>query len=638
MRSRNARGLCETSAALAMAMAAVPVSAKPVLSGYWSDHAVIQRGQPIVVEGSAAPFEDVRVSIGTSLANGKADDDGRFALTLPAMPDSAGPLELKLFGADGVALVIRNIVVGDVYLCSGQSNMEMPLHNSLDGWNQVQAAGDPLLRLMNIPHVSSTTPRRRFEQDVRWKPSTSETAASFSAVCYAMAVELRKRTGRPVGAINASWGGSPIRPWIDVGTASALYGNSEIALMGKYAHDPKGALGQFSKVWREQYSKDHDGSRPWASPHLLQWSAVPDLGPWTKWSGTSVSTNPIGTVWLRRSVILSARDAKDIAALDLGHLDDVDVSFVNAEMVGTSAGPDVSRLYELRPRLLRAGPNEILIAVTNLWGDGGFTGDEPALVKHHGSRLSLKDGWNWFKPAVSMDPARPPWDRLNGIGVMSNGMIAPLGRVPLAGMVWYQGESDVGRIGYDTRLKTAISGWRSQFGHALPVFVVQLAGFGQPQDAPRNSAAARLRDEQRRAVLATPGASLVTAVDLGERIDIHPANKKEVGRRLALSALGEAMPMPISALVEGNAIRLRFAGVAGAWMSWGGSPVGFEICDTKDADCKFVSARIDGTDIVLAAEEGSAARVRYAWGDSPTVNLVDERMIPPPTFQMDVSR
>jgi sialate O-acetylesterase len=219
---------------------------------------------------------------------------------------------------------------------------------------------------------------------------------------------------------------------------------------------------------------------------------------------------------------------------------------------------------------------------------------------------------------------------------MHNRMIAPLGMVALKGVAWYQGESDVDTPGYQQRLAALIAGWRAQFGADLRTLVVQIANYGPVQKAAGPSHSAALREDQRRAVAADPGTALVTAIDVGEHSDIHPANKQAVGQRLALAARGVPMPMPLSAQREGGSIRLRFSGIEGGLHAWSGvGPLGFELCGHDQASCHLVAARIEG-DSVLIADEPAMERLRYAWADSPTVNLYDGRDLPVPGFELPV--
>jgi sialate O-acetylesterase len=631
--------------ALPVAMLApVAAQAAPVLAPIWGDHAIIQRDRPIVVEGSAQPGEVVSVQLGasgsaTNEATGKADATGRFAITLPARSASAQPITLTLRGKDGPAAQLNDLLVGEVYLCSGQSNMEMQVERALDSWNQMQAANDGALRMVTIPNGVADKPDTAFAGPVAWRATTPQTVGAFSAACYYMLRDIRAKLRIPVGAIHSSWGGSASRPWLTPQAARAIYGDSEIALLARYGKDPLGALAQFSPRWEQWYAQTNGGAQPWRQPDSVNWAPVPTMTRWNDWAGTPLATNPVATVWLRKRITLTAQQAVGAARLDLGHLDDMDATFVNGVMVGNIYGPEVERHYALPTGLLHAGENEIALAVTNSWGDGGMVGDAGLrkLVTASGQHLPLAAGWLWSGPAKAVFPPRTPWDRQAGIGVMANRMIAPIGHFALGSVVWYQGESDVGTPGYDTRLAALFAGWRAQFGAQTRMLVVQLANFGAPQTGSMISPTALLRDEQRRAVAADANAALVTAIDLGERTDIHPANKKELGRRLALAATGEALPLPLAARHEGNGVRISLTGVGKGLAAWGGAPLGFELCGASDASCRLVPARVEGTSVVLAGDGAQATRVRYGWAESPTINLYDARQLPLPGFALPIA-
>jgi sialate O-acetylesterase len=216
-------------------------------------------------------------------------------------------------------------------------------------------------------------------------------------------------------------------------------------------------------------------------------------------------------------------------------------------------------------------------------------------------------------------------------------MVAPLGSIALKGAAWYQGESDVDVPGYADRLRALFAGWRRQFSTSMRMLVVQLANFGPPQTAPAPSGWATIREDQRAVAASDGNAALVTAIDIGERTDIHPANKGLLGQRLAMAAQGVALPMPVSATRDGNAIRLRFSGVDKGLVTWSGSaPLGFELCGADQPSCRYAQARIDGADVLLSDDGRLATRVRYAWGESPVVNLFDGRALPAPGFELPI--
>ncbi|MBC2670113.1 sialate O-acetylesterase [Novosphingobium piscinae] len=625
---------------MSLAPLAATAAATPTLAPIWTDDAVIQKDRPILIEGFGHPGEPAVVTLDGIARAVTVDPTGRFTATFPPRPADARPLTLELSSPQGLQARLTGLAVGEVWLCSGQSNMEMPVANALNFWSPPDMS-DPDLRLVNVLKATHHQPQQAFANPVRWQRATMATITPFSASCYYMARELRRRTGMPVGAINASWGGSASRPWLTPAGGLAIYGAADMDLLALYVRDPGRAVAKMAPLWEEWFRRASGGQEPWRHPDHLEWSTVPAVSPWNTWPGSGLDRDPIGTVWLRRTIRLSAEQARGPARLVMGGLDDMDQTWVNGRAVGNTYGWDASRDYALPPGVLRAGDNEVLIAVSNLWGGGGFTGtpDSYRLVLSSGTTLPLDQGWRFSVAKVRGLPPRAPWDRQGGIGIMHNAMIAPLGQVALAGVAWYQGESDVGMPGYADRLKALFAGWRAQFGAATRMVVVQLANFGTPQLAPGPSGWAELREQQRQAVLADPRATLVPALDLGERLDIHPANKNELGRRIAWAALGETPPTPRAARREGSSVRVSFDGVTGRWHSWSNpAPIGFELCAAAPDSCRYAIARIEDRTVVLEDPEGKATTVRYAWADSPLVNLFDDHdtPLPAPGFQLPI--
>lgn len=623
----------------AFAAPAQQAPATLMLLPVWGDHAVIQRDAPVKVAGTAAPLAMVSGQLGQVSAQAKADARGEFVLTFPARPASATPVDLTVTAGDQT-LQRHDLLVGDVWLCSGQSNMEFPLSRALNGEMEAARAADPSLRLLEVPKTVAYTPQREFGRPTAWRESSRDSATTFSAACYFMARDLRATLKVPVGAIHSSWGGSQLRPWLSPQAGLALYGPAEMHALAQYAADPLAAVTGFAPRWAEWYRGAAGGTEPWLHPDTLTWQAVPQISGWLAWTGTPLATHATGTVWLRRQVTLTHAQVASGAMLSLGVLDDMDMTWVNGRAVGNTFGWDTNREYRLPPALLREGVNEIMVAVTNSYADGGFASPAEKLSLHIGTgeTLPLADGWRFAISAASTYPPRPAWDANGGIGVMHNHMIAPLGSLPMKGVAWYQGESDADTPGYADRLKALIAGWRSLFGPKLAVEIVQLANYGPVELAPGRSNWAALRNEQRLVAAQDPDARLVSAIDLGERGDIHPANKLTLGQRLAMAARGIAMPMPASAVREGAAIRIRFTGVEGGLHVWSGpDPLGVELCGPGDADCRYARASIDGDSLLVPTDGRAATRLRYAWADSPIVNLYDARSLPVPGFALDVT-
>ncbi len=617
----------------ATALAPLPAAGQLAFAPAIGDQGVLQRDKPIVIEGEAAPGMSLTVTLGDAIAQAKAGKDGQWRATFPAMK-AGGPYLLRAATLDA-AVEAKGVMIGDVWLCSGQSNMELPVRRALDFDNQMNSAADPMLRLLTVPKATSTRPLRKFAEPVSWQASTRETAPEFSAACWYMARELRKaEPGVAIGLIDATWGGTAIRAWLDPVATRAIYGADEAALLAVYDRDPLAAVTAFAPRWIDWW-RTQEKREPWRTPDAVPWSPVPGVGPWDS-LGEAPLQGFTGWVWFRRTVTLTAEQARGGATLSLGIIDDGDQAFVNGKPVGNSFGWSSPRDYKVPGSYWKTGANEVVVAVWNSYGTGGFMGpaERLKLTLSDGSSVPLGDQWRYWISAAKGTPPRPPWDNIAGLGLIGNAMVAPLGGIGLRGVAWYQGESDSGQTGYDVRLRGLVDGYRRQSGDpALPVLVVGLAGYGAPAPNPAESGWALLRDEQRRAVAATPGTALVSAIDLGSRTDIHPADKNELGKRLARADLGKPGPQAVAARRDGGDVVVSFSGVEGALISWSGAPIGFELCAQR---CRFAAARVEGSSVRVMGDGQPATRVRYAWADTPVVNLYDAANMTPTSFELVV--
>lgn len=617
----------------ATALAPLPAAAQLSFGPAIGDNGVLQRDKPIIVEGEAPPGLSLTVTLGDTIAQAKAGKDGQWRATFPAMK-AGGPYLLRAATLDA-AVEAKGVMVGDVWLCSGQSNMELPVRRALDFDNQMNSAADPMLRLLTVPKATSTRPLRKFYEPASWQASTRETAPEFSAACWYMARELRKaEPGVAIGLIDATWGGTAIRAWLDPVATRSIYGAQDAALLETYDRDPLAANTAFAPRWVDWW-RTQDKVEPWRTPDAVTWSPVPGVRPWDS-LGEAPLQGFTGWVWFRRTVTLAAEQARGGATLSLGIIDDGDQAFVNGKPVGNSFGWSNPRDYKVPGSYWKAGANEVVVAVWNSYGTGGFMGpaERLKLTLADGSSVALGDQWRYWISAAKGAPPRPPWDNIAGLGLIGNAMVAPLGGIGLRGVAWYQGESDSGQAGYDVRLRGLIEGYRRQSGDpALPVLVVGLADYGAPASAPVESGWGRLRDEQRRAVAATPGTALVSAIDLGSRTDIHPGDKNELGKRLARAALGKPGPQAVSARRDGSDVIVSFSGVEGALVGWSGAPIGFELCAQS---CRFAAAIVEGSSVRVKGDGQPVTRVRYAWADTPVVNLYDAANMTPTSFELVV--
>ncbi len=624
-----------------LAATGAPALAAPQPGAAYGDRMVLQRGEPIVVEGKAAPGGEVAGTLGAERQTARADATGLFRLTFAPRAASPEPLDLTLADSTG-RTVLRDLLVGEVWLCSGQSNMELPVARALNTANELRMAADPQLRLLKVPQFTAAVEQSVFGTPAEWQEATPASAEIFSATCFYTGKRLRADLGVPVGLIQSSWGGSAASAWMSPQAVAALHGAEALSLLQLYDRDPFAAAVAFAPRWHDWWRAGDEGNEPWTNSDSLAWQKIPQFSFWNAWKGSGLDTRPTANVWLRQSFTLTAEQAAaGDGRLAIGAIDDLDMTWVNGEPVGYTFGWGVERSYRVPAEYLRAGANEVLIAASNDWDTGGFFGGPERLhfTPAGGAPIPLGADWDYSVGKLTQMPPRAPWDAVAGLGVMHNAMIAPLGSMRLAGVAWYQGEADVGQPGYDSRLAQLFAGWRRQFGDRARMLVVQLANYGARVDRPGESGWAVLREEQRQGVLADSNAALVTAIDLGEPSDIHPANKNVLGRRLALAAQGTALPAPGSAIASGGTVTVSFTGVEGDLRAYGGPyPLGVELCGPAPASCRFVLARIEGSRLLIAEDGLSATRLRYLWADAPVANLFDARDLPLPGFELAIER
>ncbi|WP_282295765.1 sialate O-acetylesterase [Stenotrophomonas sp. PS02289] len=624
-----------------------------LLHPLFQNHAVLQRDQPIKLWGEAAPGATVTVALARKEVSTRADATGHWQATLPPMP-AGGPYALSVRAGQAHQRV-DDLLVGDVWLCSGQSNMELPVWRSLDASSEIAAAAHPTLRLFTVPQAASASPQQSFHAPVAWHPATPDSARDFSAACFYFARELQKTVNVPMGLIQAAWGGSRIEAWTRADALRAHGGmDTALDLLTLSSRDPVAARAKWGEQW-EQWWASRPGrtadDTPWRPDRQGSgWQKAPlQLGAWERWGVPALSSYN-GMVWYRTDVTLTAAQAEQGAVLELGPVDETDMTWVNGVGVGSEYAPGQSRAYPLPAGLLKAGTNSVVINVLDTWADGGLAGpaDAHAVRFDDDTRVVLGPQWS-FRPAPeSAAPPLAPWHAATGLSTLYNGMIAPLGNLGLRGLLWYQGESNTADgPAYATRLRTLRDDWRNQFGAQTPLLVVQLAGYGQPADAPVESGWAEVREAQRRVVAEDPHSGLAVAIDLGDAYDIHPPNKQELGRRLARAAryvvYGEdtsapSGPSPHDARRVNDEVRIRFDDVEGALVTTGANgPIGFELCEAIPGRCRYADASLDGREVILRGPHvASGARVRYCWADGPVCTLHDRSGAPAGPFELPV--
>jgi sialate O-acetylesterase len=625
----------------------------PLLDTMFQDHAVLQRDRPIPIWGDASPADQVTVSINGSTVHARADASGHWRSMLPAMR-AGGPYSLSVRTQTGAGQTISDLLVGDVWLCSGQSNMELPVSSTLNAQGEISAAANNSIRVLTVARAFKPVPLEQFASPVAWLAAKPATIRDFSAVCYYFARELQKTVSVPMGLIHSSWGGTNIEAWLSDAGLRALGGFDErLALLRLYAHDPKAGNQGLADQW-ENWWRGHApaGSAPWknVADDSVDWRDVPQpMRDWKTW-GVPELANHDGMVWFRRSITLTPEQAAAAAEISLGAIDEVDETWVNERAIGNSFVWGGERIYPVPPGVLHAGRNTIVVNVLSTWGAGGMFGppDHMALRYADGSSVPLDGQWRYQSvPAGIGYPPRAPWQPIGGLTSIHNAMIAPIAPYGLRGVLWYQGESNTNDADrYQALLAALMSDWRSKFGAALPFLIVELPNFGAPPTAPVASGWATLREAQRRAVANDPHAALAVTIDVGDAREIHPHDKQEVGRRLARAArrliygehISASGPAPLEARREAQRIAVSFTDVDGALVAYSAKrPIGFELCGSEQNSCRFVDAVIQDNRVLLdSADIAAPTRVRFCWGDAPVCNLYDQSGLPAGPFEIAI--
>jgi sialate O-acetylesterase len=628
-------------------LAAAPAQAQPLLHPMFADHAVVERDQPIPVYGQAAPGADVNLQLNNASASAHADKNGQWRTTLPALP-AGGPYTLHVTSG-GAAQEIHDLLVGDVFLCTGQSNMQLSVRAAANATFEIAAAKDDQVRELSVDRVPSPVALSTFTSPVSWKVESPQTAGEFSASCFYFARELRKAVKVPIGLITVAWGGTRVRGWVSRPTLRAQgFFNDDLDMLALDQHDPLAASRRWDTAW-ESWWRAHGKGEPWKED-TSSWPVAPaGLGPWNDWPGLSLpegSAEPgvgfVGQMWLSTHVRLTAAQAGQAATLDLGRANEEEKSWVNGQGVGgSSQQPDARHVL---PRgLLHQGDNDITLNIFCSWRNCGLTGPDSsrAIRFADGSSAALDQPWH-YKPVETLIAPQIPWGPMHGVGLQYGGMIAPIGPYGVKAAIWYQGESNIYFAQqYQAELAAMMADWRRQFGAGLPFLIVQIPDYGPTPTEPAESLWSDVREAQRRAAEADAHAALVVTVDIGNPKLLHPADKQDVGRRLSIAARHLIYGEPIapsgarvvSARRNGDGVTVAFRDVTGALTAYNGPPNAFELCDV--ATCRWARATLAGDHVTLS-DAGNATRVRYCWGDGPVCTLSDASALPAGPFEVQI--
>jgi len=624
------------------------------------DNMVLQQGSKVRIWGTAKPGEHVTVNFDNKSAQTTTDAQGRWQLFIGPLK-AGGPFDLNVKGDNTVT--IKNVLVGEVWICSGQSNMEWPLVNTIGGAETVAQANNSEIRLFTVEHNTSASPLTDVQG--HWVVTTPAEAAHFSAVGYFFGRELQQKLKVPIGLIDSSWGGTPAEAWT---SHEALLSSTELKpILDRYESSlnalpqAKEAYARELAQWEEKNLYLDPGNKGEAqgyadpSANTADWLKM-DLPKQIEEAGLLID----GTVWFRKVLELPASWAGKELVLNLPPIDDHDVTYFNGTKVGatgkeTPNSYGVPRKYTVPAALVHAGRNLIAVRVFDSAGEGGFNRGGAMSIGPAGAAesdmISLRGAWD-YKVELALEPKHPDWgsrpeavgvSNQNNPSVLYNAMIAPLVPFAIRGALWYQGESNAGRaFQYRTLFPIMIRDWRKAWGSTFPFYFVQLANWHASKAQPDESDWAELREAQTM-TLREPQTGMAVTIDIGDENDIHPRNKLDVGRRLAAWALATTYGEEVTAsgplfdryTIEGDKVRIRFKHGTGLKTIDGGALKGFAIAG-EDHRFVWADARIDGdTVIVSSATVSKPVAVRYGWADNPIANLYNNAGLPASPFRTD---
>lgn len=624
----------------------VTLHAEVRLSHFFSDHMVLQRDNPIKIWGWADKNETVKVQLDNQVAKTKADKYGRWTVSLESVR-LGGPYTIEIEGKHN-RLSLQDVYVGDVWLCSGQSNMEMPVHgwgSVLNYQEEIQDASYQLIRAFNVTKGMNTKEQNDLEGT--WTVCSPQSVADYSAVAYFFARKLNQALNIPIGIINSSWGGTEIESWIPVDTYQKLpksfnekYKEVYIADFERFVKDNEVNKQQYETAMKNDLGTHEQWYEP--STDLSPWQKMPIPQIWEKVLG-----DMDGIVWFRTTVTLTEEDVSREATLHLGPVDDEDITWINGIKVGEAQGYATSRLYEIPTGVLKEGDNVIVVKVTDHSGGGGIYGNAGELsLKTFKKNYPLAGEWLY-----RVSTSNKAFDYITispnmYYGLLYNAMINPLSRLAIKGAIWYQGESNVGWANeYRTLFPTMISAWRAKWGIEFPFYWVQLANYMAKDEEPQKSEWAELREAQSTA-LSLPQTGQAVITDIGEGADIHPRNKQDVGLRLALIALQKTYgknqmvssgPVFKSMNSIGNKISIEYDCVGGGLSVQNkyGYIEGFAVAGA-DRKFEWAQAYLDGDKVVVYSTRVShPVAVRYSWSNNPDVNLFNKEGLPAVPFRTD---
>ncbi len=617
----------------------------------FGDNMVLQQKTRIPVWGTADPGGQLSVQINDQARTLTVPSDGLWRTTISPMP-AGGPHSLSIIGRD--TLVFSNVMIGEVWLASGQSNMAWRVENSDSSEQEIAAADFQNIRLFTVQRNMSVAPLNDVQTD-GWEICSPRTVADFSAVAYFFGRNLYKILNVPIGLVHSSWGGTVAEAWTSAQTLKELEDFAEIvtrmqagptdstALAAQY----ETRLAEWDRKIDEKMADMQKDQKQWQNPELdvSEWPEMQVPGLWEQKDIGGFD----GIVWFRKEIMVPRSWIGHHLTLYLGEIDDYDKTWFNGVLVGHMDRYNAFRTYTVPDSIVKEGKNVIAVQVTDTGGGGGLYGDPDTLKleKSPTFYITLAGEWKYkIGPDFKELPLRPQSPTSpNRPMVLYNAMINPLIPYAVRGAIWYQGESNASRAHqYQTLFPAMIRDWRNQWRQGdFPFLFVQLANFRDVVDKPVEDDWAELREAQTMA-LDLPNTGMAVTIDIGEADDIHPRNKQDVGKRLALNAralvYGEEItwsgPLYKSMHIDSNKVRLTFDHIDGGLTTPEGEPLkGFAIAG-QDSNFVWAEAVIDEESVVVwNPEVENPIAVRYGWAANPVCNLYNKSGLPASPFRTD---
>ncbi len=613
-----------------------------------SDGMVLQRDARVKIWGWATAREKISISFHDSAYHVSANEKGEWSVVLPGLK-AGGPFSMTVNASNSIT--IKDILIGDVWVCSGQSNMELPMKRVRPLYEkEIALSENPNIRHFAVPQKYNFNAPEADLSSGAWETTTPATVLNVSAVAYFFGTELYEKYHVPIGLINASLGGSPAESWLSEESLKQFPNHlkeaqrfRDAALIRQIENADKTRIDAWYAQLRQKDEGFRDPLNPWFDPTVNRkgWGSMNVPGYWA-----STELGPVnGVVWFRRDIDVPVSMAGQEAKLILGRIVDADSVFINGAFAGTTSYQYPPRWYDIPAKVLKEERNTLVVRVISNTGKGGFVLDKPYELICAGQTIDLKGTWQ-YRLGAEMEPlASQTFIRWKPLGLY-NAMIAPLLNYSIKGVAWYQGESNANRpIEYRDLFPALIRDWRAKWNEGdFPFLFVQLPNFMESKKQPSESNWAMLREAQFKA-LSLPRTGMAVAIDIGEWNDIHPLNKKDVGIRLARAAqkvayADEAVvysgPVYQSMKVEGNRIILSFTNTGSGLMAKG---EGLKCFAIAGADKQFVwaNAKIENNNVVVWSEEiTNPVAARYAWADNPDgANLYNAEGLPASPFRTD---